>query len=189
MAQQQNKVKGFFAGVEGEQGSSSPDLLPTRTKDGAPEGNRWLLHMAEGEVEVRHTKEDEYPYISYRAEVDEPVEYAGRAVFGMFFFPRPVGEYVDDPDEAEKKYDAQISRVVGQVDAVLGPGTCAGLETTELEDTLAELVPLLENASFVGKIGRERGKKKDPDDEAKDAERYPDRNRISYFEPTENWAS
>mgnify|MGYP001567043996 FL=1 len=183
----QKKVKGFFAGVEGEQGSSQPDLLPTRTKDGAPAGNRWLLHMVEGEVEVRHTKDDEFPYLSYRAEVDEPDEYAGRTVFGMFFFPRPVDG--GDEEEVQEKYNNQVARVVGQVDAILGPGTCGGLEEEELEATLEELAPLLENAAFVGKIGKERGKRKDPDDQAKDAERYPDRNRISYFEPADTWVS
>ena len=174
-------VRGFFAGVEGDQGSDTRELLPTKVKEGAPKGNLWLMHFVDGDVEVRYTKSDAHPYISYRAEIDEPVEYAGRILFGMIFFPRPaVG------DDAAK-YLEQLVKVVGQVDAVLGAGTCAALNSDSLESALFELVPMLENVAFVGKIGFERGKKKDPNDEDKDAERHPDRNRITRFDHADNW--
>ena len=179
-----DKVQGFFAGVTGDQGSDQPTLLPTKAKDGAPRGNKWLLHFVEGNVEVRYAKDDAHPYLSYQAEVDEPSEYAGRSLFGMVFFPRPAA---DESDKELDKYQSQRARAVGQIDAVLGEGTCAGLESEALEGVLFELVPMLENVGFVGKIGLERGKKKDPDDEAKDAERYPDRNRISHFDHADTW--
>lgn len=179
------QINGYFAGRTGDQGTAQPSLLPTKARDGAPPGNKWLMHFTEGEVEVRRTKDDDYPYISYRAEVDEPEDFAGRGVYGMFFFPRPLADDAEDGDV--EKYDRNTDRVIGQLDAVLGEGTCANLEPDNLEAALDELVSLLENASFVGKIGKERGKKVDPDDEGKDAERYPDRNRISYFEPGDTW--
>ena len=178
-----DKVQGFFAGATGDQGSDQPTLLPTKTKDGAPRGNKWLMHLVEGDVEIRYTKDDSHPYISYRAAVDEPADYEGRSLFGMFFFPRDVQE----DEEGQEKYAKQRDRTVGQIDAILGEGTCANLETDTLESSLFELVPMLENVAFVGKIGLERGKKKDPDDEDKDAERFPDRNRISHFYPSDTW--
>ena len=136
---------------------------------------------------MRRAQADDHPYIAYSAEVDEPEDYAGRRVFGMFFFPRPVAEDAEDPDAEAEKYDRNLDRVVGQVDAVLGDGTCANLETEDLVTSLEEIVSLLENTSFVGKIGAERGKKVDPDDTDKDAERYPTRNKITYFEPADAW--
>ena len=184
MVSTKDKVQGFFAGVSGEQGSDQPALLPTKTKDGAPRGNKWLMHLVEGDVEIRYTKADSHPYISYRAAVDEPADYEGRSLFGMLFFPRPVE---DGDEEAATKYATNLSHVVGQVDAILGKGTCAELPTDSLESSLFELVPLLENVAFVGKIGLERGKKKDPEDEDKDAERFPDRNRISHFYHADTW--
>ena len=51
----------------------------------------------------------------------------------------------------------------------------------EVEDMLAELIPMLENTSFVGTIKLQKGKKKDPSDESKDAERYDDSNSIGHF--------
>lgn len=178
----QEKVKGFFADVEGDQGTGSQPLLPTRTKDGAPKDNKWLMHFVEDQVEVMYAKSDGHPYLGFRAEIDEPAEYSGRQVFGMFFMPRTGGD-----DEA--KYQEQMGRVVGQIDGVLGVGTCAGLESDTLESSLFELVPMLENVTFVGKIGLEKGKKRDPSDESHDAERYPDRNRIVRFEPEDTWAA
>lgn len=179
------KVKGFFAGVEGDQTLPQQELLPTKKKDGAPDGNLWLTHFVEGDLEIRYTNADAHPYISYRAEVDEPVEYEGRNVFGMFFPPRPI----EDPDDEEEqeKYDGQMKRFVGQIDAVLGEGTCGSLDTDDLESSLMELIPMLENSGFVAKIGFERGKKKDPEDTDKDAERHPNRNRISHFYHADTW--
>jgi len=175
----------FFGNVEGDQGAESIPLLPTRVKDGAPPNNKWLMHFVEGEVAVRHTTSDSWPYINYRSEVDSPDEYAERVVFGMFFFPRDLAE--DATDDDQEKFEKQQARVVGQIDAVLGAGTCNSLEGETLEEVLTELIPLLENTTFVGKIGKERGKKVDPDDESKDAERYPDRNRITFFEHEDTW--
>lgn len=182
-----NKVKGFFGDVAGKQGDDSPTLLPTKVKDGAPAGNLWLMHFVEGEVEIRYTKMDDHPYLSYRAAIDEPEDYAGRNVFGMFFFPRTPAD-TDDSD-AQEKYKEQLERVVGQVDAVLGEGTCRSLGTDTLEASLQELVPMLDNVGFVGKIGLERGKKRDSADTDKEAERYPDRNRISRFAAADTWES
>ena len=179
-----DKVQGFFAGVSGDQGSEKRALLPTKTRDGAPRGNKWLMHLVEGDVEIRYTREDSHPYISYRAVVDEPVDYEGRSLFGMFWFPRPAEE---GDEEAAAQYQTNLDRVVGQVDAILGEGTCAGLSTETLESSLFELVPLLENVAFVGKIGLERGKKKDPTDASNDAERYDDKNRISHFDHSDTW--
>ena len=184
MVATKDKVQGFFAGVSGEQGSDQPALLPTKTKDGAPRGNRWLMHLIEGDVEVRYAKDDGHPYINYRAAVDEPSEYEGRSLFGTFWFPRPAEE---GDAEAAAKYETNQKRVVGQIDEILGEGTCANLPTDTLESSLFELVPMLENVGFVGKIGLERGKKKDPTDEDKDAERFPDKNRISHFYHSDTW--
>jgi hypothetical protein len=103
----------------------------------------------------------------------------------MFFPPREPAE--DANEETHESYDNQRRRLAGQIDAVLGPGTCAALRGQTAEAVLTELVELLENTSFVAKLGIERGKKRDPDDESKDAERYPDRNRISHFDPAESW--
>ena len=185
MTTTKSKITSFFSGAKGEQATPEVKLLPTRIKDGAPKGNRFLMHFVEGEVEIRHTNADNYPYINYRAEVDEPNDFAEWTVFGMFFFPRAITE--DATEEEEEKYNNQLSRVIGQIDSVLGEGTCSSLDGNSLEECLEELVPLLEHSPFVGKVGRERGKKLDAQDDSKDAERYPDRNRITYFVHSDTW--
>ena len=186
-----SETKRFFAGVEGNQGSDQPALLPTREKDGAPKGNLWLLNLAEGEVKLEYTNGDGHPYIKYRADVIEPAEYEKRGVYGMFFFPRDIEgkEFESDreAEEAAERYESQASRIVGQIEAILGPGTVSNLDVDNLEAGLENLVSLLQDTAFVGKIGIERGKKKDPNDESKDAERYPDRNKISFFYPADTW--
>ena len=181
------KVKGFFAGVEGDQGSENPPLLPVKVSDGAPPENKWLVHIVEGRVEVRHATQDDHPYISFAVAVDEPAEYEGRMVFGMFFPPREPD--ADADDRAVASHASQSKRFVGQIDAILGTGTTAGAPGGDLEETLVDLVGLLENSSFVAKIGLERGKKIDPTDTAKDAPRHPDRNRIAYYYPADEWDS
>lgn len=185
--------RNFFAGHHGDQGSDQPPLLPTKSKDGAPRGNLWLLNMVEGEVEVRYAKSDNHPYVSYRAEVMEPSDYEGRALFGMFFFPRPVDldGYGTEKEltAAIESYDRQLGRVIGQIDGILGADTVANTEGDTLEEVLHNVASLLQNTAFVGKVGIERGKKVDPTDEAEDAERYPDRNRIMFFYPADTWES
>ena len=138
-----------------------------------------------GETEVRHSKEDDHPYINYRAEVVEPARFGGRTLFGMFWFPRLPAS--DAPERDHRVYEEQSKRVVGQVDAVLGIGTCASIAGEGLEAVLAVLVGMLDNEQFVGKVSVEKGKKVDPTDKSKDADRYPPRNRIVYFEAADAW--
>ncbi len=131
-----------------------------------------------------HSGEDaktpDHPYILFYAEVmapDEftPDEFEGGRIRGMFYFPA----MPEDPDDAKamKKFNKQMERTIGQVDGILGEGTMASLESTDLEESLEELIPLLDGVSFVGKVGKERAKGG-----------FSAKNRITHFAPPETWS-
>ena len=174
-----DEVQAYFSGREGDQDAGAPELLPTREKKGAPKDALYLFQMSEDGVELQHSGEDaktpDHPYISFYAEVLAPEEFEGSRLRGMFYFPA-MPEDTDDP-KAMKRFDEQMKKTVGQVDGILGEGTMASIEAVGLEESLEELVVLLDGANFVGKVGVER---------ARDG--YPAKNRINHFSSAEDWS-
>lgn len=170
-------TQNYFGGREGDQDAGAPELLPTREKKGAPAGALYLFQIGDDDAELQHSGEDaktpDHPYVSFFAEVLAPEEFEGSRVRGMFYFPA----MPEDPDDAKamKKFDEQMARTIGQVDGILGEGTMASIEGS-LEDSLEELIPLLDGMSFVGKVGVER---------ARDG--YPAKNRITRFAQADTW--
>lgn len=172
------ETQGYFNGREGDQDAGGRELLPTREKKGAPKDALYLFQMIKDEIELKHSGEEaktpDHPFIAFDAEVIAPEEFEGERVRGMFYFPA-MPEDTDDA-KAMKKFDEQMKRTIGQVDGILGEGTMASLDATDLEESLDELIPLLEGVSFVGKVGVER---------ARDG--YPAKNRITRFEAADTW--
>ena len=180
-----DKVRNFFGGIHGEQGPEAVPLLPIREKDGAPSESLYLLQFVEDGVEVRHSGENSalpgHPYINYKAEVVEPEDFAGRAVYGMFYFPAEPEEDLDPDSQAGKNNARQKAQFVGALDEILGEGTLAEVQGDTLEETLIGLVDMLEGEVFVGKMGVQKARKENG------VEIYPARNRITYFHNKATW--
>lgn len=174
----ENEVQSYFGGREGNQDAGAPELLPTNVKKGAPKDALYLFQMSDEDVTLEHSGEDaktpDHPYIAFYAEVLAPEEFEGSRVRGMFYFPTMPE---DDDAKAMKKFDEQMRRTIGQVDGILGEGTMASLSATGLEESLDELIPLLDGVSFVGKVGLERARGG-----------FPAKNRITRFEAPESWS-
>ena len=180
-----NKVRNFFSGISGEQGPEALPLLPVREKDGAPAAALYLFQFVEDGVEVRHSGENSahpgHPYINYKAEVVSPEDFAGRPIYGMFYFPAEPDEDQDPESKEEKSRARQKAQFVGALDEILGEGTLDGLEGETLEDTLTGLAEMLEGEVFVGKVGVQGARKENG------VEIYPARNRITYFHNKTTW--
>ncbi len=172
------ETQAYFGGREGDQDAGGRELLPTREKKGAPKDALYLFQMIEDEVELKQSGEEakipDHPFIAFDAEVLAPEEFEGERVRGMFYFPA-MPEDTDDL-KAMKKFDEQMKRTVGQVDGILGEGTMASLAATSLEDSLDELIPLLDGVSFVGKVGFEKAKGG-----------FPAKSRITRYVLAETW--
>ncbi len=170
-----------YWGQPGDQDAGAPELLPTNPKKGAPEGSLYLLQIGYDDVELRHSESEAnpgHPYIQCYVQVLAPEEFTPELFPGgrfrqMFWFPAMPEE---DDAKVMKAYGEQMKKIIGQVDGVLGEGTVASLDATELEPRLEELVGLLDGMSFVGKVGVERGK-----------DGYPAKNRITHFAPADTW--
>ena len=180
-----DKIRNFFAGIPGEQGPETPPLLPVNEKDGAPTESLYLLQFVEDGVEVRHSGENSrhpgHPYINYKVEVVAPDDYAGRPIYGMFYFPAPLEEDIDPESKQAKDHSRQTAQFVGALDEILGEGTLGELQGGTLEDTLTGLVDMLEGEVFVGKVGVQAARKEDG------VVVYPARNRITYFHNKTTW--
>ena len=178
MATTKEQVSRFFAGVEGDQDAGGLELLPTKERDGAPTDSLYLFCIDEEETQVRHSGEDskhpDHPYINTRNVVAEPEEFEDRSVFGLFYFPADLAEDASEKDQ--KKYDGQRERFVGQVDAILGDGACAGLQGDTLEELMEELCDQLKGVTFVGTVGVEKGQNG-----------YKPKNRITRYAPADTW--
>lgn len=172
------EVQGYFGNRVGDQDAGAPELISTSEKKGGPKDGLCLFQMSEDDVELRHSGEDsktpDHPFIQFYAEVLAPEEFEGVRIRGMFYFPA----MPEDQDDAKamKKFDEQMKRTIGQVDGILGEGTMASIDAVTLEDSLDELVYLLDGASFVGKVGVERARGE-----------YAAKNRITRFEAPDTW--
>lgn len=167
-----------YWGTPGDQDAGGRELLPTSERKGAPKDALYLFQMIEDEIELKHSGEEakipDHPFIAFDAEVLAPEEWEGERVRGMFYFPA-MPEDTEDT-KAMKKYGEQMKRTIGQVDGILGHGTVASLDATDLEARLEELIGLLDGVSFVGKVGSEKAKGG-----------FPAKSRITRFEMAETW--
>lgn len=177
MVATKEEVQGYFSPREGDQDADVPELIPSARK-GGPINNLCLLQMGEDDVTVEHggdeSKNPGHPYVLFFSEVLAPEEFEEIRIKGMFYFP--VMPEDTSNEKAMKKFDSQMRKNIGQVDAVLGEGTWASLNAESLEDGLNELVTLLDGVSFVGEIGIEKAKKG-----------WPAKNRINKFAPSDTW--
>ncbi len=171
------EVQNYFNNRVGDQDAGAPELIPASERKGGPPEGLCLFQMGEDDVTLEHSGEEsknpDHPYILFFAEVLAPEEFEGTRIKGMFYFP--VMPEADDA-KAMKKFDAQTARNIGQVDAILGEGTVASIEAVDLEESLDELISLLDGASFVGKVGIEKAKGE-----------YAAKNRITRFAQAETW--
>ena len=153
------EVQGYFSPREGDQDAGRPELIPSARK-GGPKDNLCLLQMGEDDVTLEHggdeSKNPGHPYVQFYVDVLAPEEFEEGRIRGMFYFP-VMPEDTDDT-KAMKIFDSQMKKNIGQVEAVLGEGTWASIEATDLEDGLEQLINLLDGVSFVGEIGIEKAK-------------------------------
>lgn len=160
-------VKGYMEGREGRERRGDFELIPTTKAAGAPEGN---LHLVEfQDCEVRHSGDASnhpgHAYINYGAEILEPESFAGRRVFGMFYF---MPDYEDDPDLSDDDNEKASQRVVimqdetlGDFDSILGVGFAQGLVVEDHEDWMQSLADALEGRQAVVKIGLKAARRKE----------------------------
>ncbi len=173
-----DKTVGFFGGGEVIERSDGPNLLPTTRKDGAPKDNKWLVQFVEDSVEIRHSgdksKTPDHPYLAYSLAVIEPVEFAGRRVFGMMYFSPEPAEDMDD-DAIAKIREAQ-GNFRADVNHILGENAHLGIVGDDLEETLENLALQLDSIVVVAKIGKEREK-----------DGFPAKNRVFNFYYQDTW--
>ena len=178
MPSTKDKTVGFFGNIEAEVRSDKPNLLPTTRSEGAPKDNKWLVQFVEDGVEIQHGKETSkhpgHPRVTYALSIIEPVEYAGRRVFGMFWYsPEPTDDMDDDAIETIRKSQREFA---GDIDQILGDNAHKEVVGDDLEETMENLCQTLDSIICVAKIGKEKEK-----------DGFPAKNKVYNFYPGDSW--
>jgi len=160
-------------------------LLPDKEKEGAPDGNLYLMEFAD--VTVKKSESDKnpgWPFVNTRLKVVEPDDFENRGFFTMFWLPRAH----EGMEEKEVKAMARdTDALFYRIDTILGEGTAVDLfgEVHDIEtatDGMERLADMLDEETAVVCVRIATPSKKQQDQGYKDK-----RNAVKSYANASEW--
>ncbi len=174
-------VGGFYGTVTPDANASSFTPLPVSAKEGAPKEAKYLVEFQECKVieSGDDSKLPGRPFGRASGVVIEPEYFEDRKVQIMFYLP-PAPE---DPDDADgKKVLANVARLLGQIDIILGEGAGHDIfgevdpdDNDMLREAFEDLMDRLGGEQIVVQLG------------LKKSDAYGEQNVIRQYFPVDAW--